>query len=63
LEGIQVKVILIREWMGRTKGTELNLVETVAEDLIRRGTAKPLRHPSFRDDIADRQQKASPVEK
>ena len=55
-----MKVILTREWMNRTKGTELNLESNQAEALIQRGTAKAA---SFRDEIQDRQVKSSPVEK
>ncbi|MDO8716405.1 MAG: hypothetical protein Q7J73_06310 [Dehalococcoidales bacterium] len=58
-----MKVILKREWMGRTKGTELDLVDQIANDLIRRGTAKPAETAGFRETFEDRQVKHSPVEK
>ena len=60
-----MKIILKREWMGRTPGTELNLVDQVANDLIARGTAKPaaIERESYREKIKDRQITESPVEK
>lgn len=55
-----MKVILLRDWMGRTKGTEMNIVDQQAHAMIQRGTARAI---DFKDEILDRQIKESPVEK
>jgi hypothetical protein len=34
-----MKIVLKAEWMGNRKGASLDLVDRIAEDLIKRGTA------------------------
>ncbi len=61
-----MKVILTREWMGRGKGDEVNLIDQVANQLIERGTAKlpeNERKTTFRGKRKHRMMKESPVEK
>ena len=61
-----MKVILKRDWMGREKGDELNLIDQVANHLIERGTAKlpeDEHKTSFRGKRKHRMMTESPVEK
>lgn len=66
-----MKVVLTREWMGRKRGDELNIVDQQANQLIERGTAKPANPENnghkeripFRKKAKNRMMKESPVEK
>ncbi len=61
-----MKVVLLMEWMGRRKGSTVNLVDGMARELIERGTAKSEeteKHQSFRKKSKNRMMMSSPVEK
>ncbi len=60
-------VRLKSEWMGRSKGTELDINDAQARVLIKRKVAEPVkekkRATSFREAYKNRQMRASPNEK
>lgn len=66
-----MKVVLTRDWMGRRRGEEMNLVDQLANQLLERGTAKMAdpgncdhkEHKPFRKREKNRMVKHSPVEK
>ncbi len=62
-----MKIVLLRDWMGRSKGSEINLVDQQARALIERGTAKSSdieNHvPFHRKYGRNRMMTESPVEK
>lgn len=60
-----MEIILLKKWMGREPGNELNIQEPLALSLIQRGTARRKREDEggFREKIHDRMIKKVPIQK